>query len=285
MMAIAMGIAAPVAVALADRTVAATPKKGGRFRLACTDATVYDILDPALFSNLYMSLVNFGLLRNCLTEIAPDGKLIPELAESWEASPDAKVWTFKLRKGVEFHNGKSLTAEDVVATLNHHRGEESKSPVKDIIKPVTDIKAGDREVAVTLAEGNADFGYLMSDPHLGICPAKTEGGIDWQSGTGTGGYILESFDPGVQTTAKRNPNYWKEGRAHFDEVQALFIPDASARVNALNLGEIEAMNRVDLKTVERLESSPEVIVLVGSSNQHVSLPMIANVPPFDNNNI
>lgn len=285
MMAIAMGLAAPAAVALADRTVAATPKKGGRFRLASTGASITDNLDPALISDVYMILVSSGQLRNCLTEIAPDGKLIPELAESWEASPDAKVWTFKLRKGVEFHNGKSLTAEDVVASLNHHRGEESSSAVKDIVKSVTDIKAGNREVTVTLAEGNADFPYLMSDSNLGVCPAKAEGGIDWQSGTGTGGYILESFDPGVQTITKRNPNYWKEGRAHFDEVETLFVADAAARTNALNTGEIEAMNRVDLKTVERLKSSPGVTILVGTGNQHVSLPMIASAPPFDNNNV
>ncbi len=283
--AIAMGLAAPAAVALADRAVAATPKKGGRFRLANGYADLSDNLDPARIVGLHMILVNFGQLRNCLTEIAPDGELIPELAESWEASPDAKVWTFKLRKGVEFHNGKSLTSEDVVASLNHHRGDESTSAAKDIIKPVTDIKAGDGEVAVTLAEGNADFPYLMSDPRLVICPANAEGGIDWQSGTGTGGYVLESFDPGVQTITKRNPNYWKEGRAHFDEVETLFVADAAARANALNSGEIEAMNAVDLKTVERLKSSPEVTVLVGSSNQHVSLPRIASVPPFDNHDV
>ena len=285
MMAIAMGLAAPAAVALADRAVAATPKKGGRFRMAVTGAFIGETLDPALIVNMYMVLVSFGQLRNCLTEIAPDGKLIPELAESWEASPDAKVWTFKLRKGVEFHNGKSLTAEDVVASLNHHRGEESQSTAKDIIKSVTDIKAGDGEVAVTLAKGNADFPYLMSDFRLGICPAKAEGGIDWQLGTGTGGYILESFDPGVRTVTKRNPNYWKEGRAHFDEVETLFVADAAARTNALNTGEIDATGSVDLSTVERLKSSPDVTVLVQPSNDHVSLPMIASAPPFDNNDV
>ena len=58
---------------------------------------------------------------------------------------------------------------------------------------------GDGQIAVTLSEGNADFPYLMSDPHLGICPAKPDGSIDWQSGIGTGGYVLKSFDPGVRT--------------------------------------------------------------------------------------
>jgi peptide/nickel transport system substrate-binding protein len=285
MAAIAMGLAVPAAMTLADRAMAATPKKGGRLRLASTGAATTDTLDPALILDIYMNLVSFGQLRNCLTEIAPDGRLIPELAESWEASPDAKMGTFKLRKGVEFHNGKSLTAEDAVASLNHHRGAESKSAAKDIIKSVTDIKAGDGEIIVTLAEGNADFPYLMSDPHLGICPAKAGGAIDWESGIGTGGYVLESFNPGVRTFTKRNPNYWKEGRAHFDEVETLFIADVNARTNALVTGEIDAMNKADLKTVDKLKGAPGVAVLTGASNQHVALPMLANTPPFDNNDV
>jgi peptide/nickel transport system substrate-binding protein len=281
----AMGLAVPAALSMADRAAAATPKKGGRLRIGSTGGATSDTLDPALILDIYMNLVSFGQLRNCLTEIAPDGSLIPELAESWEASSDAKVWTLKLRKGVEFHNGKSLTADGVVASLNHHRSADSKSAAKDIVKSVTDIKGSNGVVVVTLADGNADFPYLLSDPHLAICPATPEGAIDWKSGIGTGGYILKSFEPGVRTVTHRNPNYWKEGRAHFDEVETLFIGDVVARTNALRTGEIDAMNKVDLKTVSLLKRAPGVVVLTGPSNQHVALPMHANTPPFNNNDV
>lgn len=286
MVATAMGLVFPIALSTADRVMAAAPKRGGRLRLGSTGGATSDTLDPALILDIYMNLVSFGQLRNCLTEIAADGSLVPELAESWEASPDAKVWTLKLRKGVEFHNGKSLTATDVIASLNHHRGKDSKSAAKEIVKPISDLKAdGDGIVIVTLAEGNADFAYLLSDARLGICPATPEGGIDWKSGTGTGGYVLESFDPGVRTITKRNPNYWKQDRAFFDEVETLFIADVVARTNALRSGEIDAMNKVDLKTVNLLKRAPGVAVLAGESSQHVSLPMHANTPPFDNNDV
>ena len=66
---------------------------------------------------------------------------VPELAESWDSTPDAKKWTFKLRKGIEFHNGKTMTAEDVVFSINHHLGEESKSAAKGYLKSITNIKA------------------------------------------------------------------------------------------------------------------------------------------------
>jgi len=285
MAAAATGLTVPAAILAADRAIAAVPKKGGRLRLGATGGATSDTLDPALILDIYMNLVSSGQLRNGLTEIAADGSLIPELAESWEASPDAKVWTFKLRQDVEFHNGKSLSADDVVASLNHHRGTDSKSAAKDIVKSVTDIKADGGMVVVTLADGNADFPYLLSDPHLGICPAGSEGGIDWKSGIGTGGYILDSFEPGVRTVTHRNPNYWKEGRAHFDEIETLFIADVVARTNALRSGEIDAMNKVDLKTVNLLKKTPGMVVLTTASNQHVTLPMHANVAPFDNNDV
>ena len=66
--------------------------------------------------------------RNYLTEITPDNVVGPELAESWEASDDARIWVLNLRKGVEFHDGKSFTSEDVVDSLNHHRGEDTSRP-------------------------------------------------------------------------------------------------------------------------------------------------------------
>lgn len=261
-------------------------KKGGRFRIGATGGSTNDTLDPALILDIYMNLVSFGQLRNCLTEIAPDGKLAPELAESWEASKDAKVYRFKLRKGVEFHNGKTLTVEDVVASLNHHRGADSKSAAKDVIKSVADVKAdGADTVVVTLSDGNADFPYLMSDPHLGICPANADGTIDWRSGVGTGGYKLDAFQPGIRTVTKHNANYWKEGAAHFDEVETLFIADVAARTNALRTGEIDVMNKVDLNSVDLMKRAPGIKVISGPSNQHVALPMHANVAPFDNNDV
>ena len=94
----AMGFAVP-ALSFSGRAMAAAAKKGGRLRLGCTGGATSDTLDPALILDIYMNQVSFGQLRNCLTEIAPDGSLTPELAESWEASPDAKVWTLEAEKG------------------------------------------------------------------------------------------------------------------------------------------------------------------------------------------
>lgn len=281
--ALAAGVAATTATAFFDQAKAATPATGGDFKQGLTGGATSDVLDPAKTLDSYMINVSHGQLRNNLTEIAPSGEIIGELAESWEASDDAATWRFKLRQGVEFHNGKSLTADDVVASLNHHRGEETESAAKGIVAPVTDVAAdGDDTVVVTLEAGNADFPFLVSDYHLVICPANEDGTIDWESGVGTGGYVLENFDPGVNTRVTKNPNYWKEGRAYFDSIENLFIADAVARTNALRSGEIHAMSNLDLKTEHLLRRDENLQVFPINGNKHVTLPMLTDQAPFDN---
>lgn len=285
-LALAAGLSAGFASQLANTAQAATPSKGGRLRQALTGGGTGDVLDPAQTLDSYMINVSFGQLRNCLTEIAPDGSLIGELAESWESSPDAKEWTFKLRQGVEFHNGKSLDANDVVASLNHHRGEDSKSAAKGLVDPITDVKAdGNDTVVVTLSGGSADFPFLMSDYHLTICPAKDDGSMDWESGIGTGAFSLVSFDPGVRTVVKRNPNYWKSDRAFFDEVETLFVADVNARTSALQSGDLDVMTNVDLKTVSLLKRAAGVNIIETTGNRHFTLPMDTRAAPFDNNDV
>lgn len=284
--ALGAGVASTTVFGHVDRVQAATPKKGGRFRQALTGGGSGDTMDPAQILDSYMINVSSGMLRNNLTEIGSDGQLTGELAESWEAAPDAATWTFKLRQGVEFHNGKTLEAADVVASLNHHRGDDTDSAAKGIVSAITDIKADGKDTVVfTLSGGSADFPFLMSDYHLGICPAKDDGTIDWESGVGTGGYSLVSFDPGVRTVVKRNPNYWKEGRAHFDEVESLFVPDSNARNTGLQTGELDCITNLDLNTVSLMRQVPTIQVFETFGNKHATMPMHCNTAPFDNNDV
>jgi len=284
--ALAVGLSVAAANSFVKDVKAATPKMGGNFRQGLTGGATSDVLDPAQTLDSYMINVSSGQLRNNLTEIAPDGSLLGELAESWEASGDAITWTFKLRQGVEFHNGKSLDANDVVATFNHHRGEDTKSAAKGIVEPIEDVRAdGSDTVVFQLKGGNADFPFLVSDYHLTICPAKDDGTMDWESGVGTGGYVLESFEAGVNTIVKRNPNYWKEGRAFFDSIENLFISDAAARTNAVKTGEIHAMSNLDLKTLHLLEKDEGLNVFPVTGNKHATLPMLTDVAPFDNKDV
>jgi peptide/nickel transport system substrate-binding protein len=280
----AAGLTAAAGTSLfAGTAYAAEPKKGGTLRIGMNHGSTTDSLDPATYTDTYMMTVGFST-HNTLTEILPGGDVGGDLAESWESSPDAKVWRFKLRNGVEFHNGKTLAVEDVIASLNHHRGEESKSPGKAIVEQIAELKADGNVVEITLNEGNADYPYLLVDYHLLIMPA-VDGKIDWQEYQGTGGYILESHEPGVRSLLKRAPNYWKEGRAHVDAVEMLTIADTNARQNALTTGEVDVINAVDFKTAHLLARQSGLRLEEVTGYLHYTAPMDTRVAPFNDNNV
>ncbi len=282
MSAIATGIALPSAMSLSGNVMANTPKKGGRLRVGTGYGSTTDTLDPGTFENSMMTAVGFTY-GNALTEVDSDGSLIPELAESYEPSPDGKTWMFQLRKGVQFHNGKALTADDVIATYDYHRGEDSKSAAKGLLTQIESIsKDGDDKVIFQLSDGNADFPYIVSDYHLLILPSDSSGKIDPTAGIGTGGYVVENFEPGVRATFKRNPNYFKEGRAHFDEVEFISIIDVAARQNAVMNGDVDVIDSVDPKTVSLLSRVPTLEILETTGTQHYTFPMRLDVGPFDN---
>jgi peptide/nickel transport system substrate-binding protein len=273
---LATGVVLPSALSLAGQVAAATPKSGGLFRMGVGHGSTTDTLDSATSEN-HFTLINGYTFGNHLTEVNNDGQLVGELAESYE-SDDGQKWIFNLRQGVEFHNGKTMTSEDVVASFNHHMGEDSTSAAKGLLTAVESLKAdGKNRVIFDLKSPNADFPFIVSDYHISIRPAG-----DMASGVGTGGYIVQNFEPGVKSVLKRNPNYWKEGRAHFDEVQLISIVDPTARQTALMNGDIDSMDRVDLKTINLFKRNPNVNIMEVTGTAHYTFPMRLNVDPFGN---
>lgn len=280
---LALGLSTTAASSLFSKAVRAEPKKGGTFRIALGSGATTDTLDPATYPDTFNGVFGWGTLRSSLTEVAADGQIVPDVAESFEAADDAKTWVFKIRKGVEFHNGKSVDSDDVVASINHHRTDESKSAAKSLLKAVADVKADGKDtVLVTLTDGNADFPYIVSDYHIPIMPAK-DGKADWQSGIGTGPYAMTAFEPGVHGKAKRFANY--HGQTWFDEVEILVVIDVAARTNALTSGEVHCIDRVDLKTADILSQTPEIALAEVAGFAHYVAPMNVTVAPFDNKDV
>ena len=280
-MSIGMVAAIPASV-ITKEAYAAGPKRGGVFRTAVRGGATSDSLAGSALLDTHNIMASWSC-RNNLTEIAPDGSVVGELAESWEASSDATVWVFKLRKGVEFHNGKTLDAQDVIYSINDHRGPDSKSGGSGAVASIDDIKAdGNDTVVFTLSGGSADFPFLMADYHLTIVPAGTS---DWDAGMGTGPYTLTAWDPGVRFAGKRNPNYFKEGRPYFDGVEILNVGDVTARMNALRTDEVDAIEEPDLQTVDRIASVPGISVKEVGGTKHFTFPMLSDIAPFDNNDV
>jgi peptide/nickel transport system substrate-binding protein len=287
----ALGVTAAFAGGLAatvqgGSAQAATPTSGGHMRMAMGHGATEDTLNPAHIMNGSLTVMHFAI-TNMLTEINHDGTLLPKLAEEWEASPDASTWTFKLRQGVTFHNGRDLTAADVIASINHHRGEASTSGAKALVEPITDVNAdGTHVVVFTLESGDADFPFKMGEFNFPIYPANDDGTMDWFSGIGCGPYVLKEFDPGQRAAFERNPNYWQLGeRAHFDSCELLSVKDTTARQTALIAGDVDAIDRVDLKTAHLLAQNEGVVVEEVPSKLHYTFEMRTDVAPFDDVNV
>jgi peptide/nickel transport system substrate-binding protein len=282
-MASAMGLTAAVSpILLTTSAQADTPKKGGRFRIGHSDYSTTDSLNPELGSSTGVVCLYYQFCNSFIEE-GPNGSLVPELAQSWESSTDVKKWVFKLRKGVEFHNGKIFDAQDAIYSINLHRGDKSKSPAKPLLSAIKDIRADDKHTLIfTLDQGNVDFPAILSYFNLCIVPSGT---TDFEKGIGTGPYVLKAIEPGVKTFATRNPNYWKSDRAHFDEVELISISDVNARINALRAGQIDAMDRCDLKTIDHLRKVPDVQIVRTTGRQHYVFPMRTDTAPYDNGDV
>lgn len=264
--------------------VAETPKRGGTLRIGVSGGNTVDVLDSVAHGDAFMQCLASGTIFDCLTKVTSDGVLAGELAESWEATGDAKTWTFKLREA-EFHNGKSFSADDVIASIQHHMGENSESVAKPLVSPIEKMtKLDPRTVQFRLAQGNADFPFLMSDYHLLMYPSDDMAGA-MQKGTGTGAYVLEDFEPGVRASATRNTNDYRDDRGYFDAVQYIGIRDGTARINALITGEVDLINKVEPKAVNPLRRNSAIFISEVTGNQHYTFPMDTRVAPFNDNNV
>lgn len=273
-------------ISSASKALAATPKKGGVYRVGLPGGNTGDSMDTGTNSDQFMMNMAQGAVRNCVVEVDANGKAIPELAASLEPSTDAATWTVKVRKGVEFHSGKTLDADDIIASLEYHRGEGATSAAKSVAESMGKIKKDDSHTIIfELPGGNADFPYLLSDYHITIGAADKMGKVDWLAGDGTGPYSIKEFEPGVRSHLLRNKNYFKKDEGNFDEVMMTAINDTSARMNAMSTGQVDAIARCDLKTANLLAKKPGLKVLETAGTKHYTYPMDVRSKPFDNNDV
>jgi peptide/nickel transport system substrate-binding protein len=245
--------------------LAATPKKGGSLRMASNLHGPDDQLDPVVFTST-IDYTRGRATYNSLCQIGEGLVPNPDLAESFTPNKDATEWTFKIRNGVTFHDGKKLTADDVVYSMKRHQGEASKSVIKSVLESVSEWKkTGPMEVKAILSSPNADLPVLM-----GLYQAKIVQEGSTGDGIGTGPFVMESFQPGVKSVHVRNNNYFRDG-PYLDAVEITAITDPVARVNALLAGDMQIIAQVDPQAFRQIESSSTATLLSvpGSNNDFV----------------
>ena len=262
-------------VGRASNAVAATPKSGGNLKAAGWSSSTADTLDPAKAS-LSTDYVRCCSLYNRLTFIDKAGVTQMELAESFE-SKDAKTWTVKLRKGVTFHDGKELTADDVVFSLKRHLDPGVGSKVAKIAAQMTGFKAIDKStVEITLADPNADLPTILALHHFMIV---ADGTTDFSKGNGTGAFVLKTFDPGNRSVVEKNKNYWKSGQPYLDSFEFFAISDDNARVNALLSGDIHYAASINPRSMKLIDGQSGFTLSKTTSGNYTNLNMRLDMTP------
>ncbi len=258
--------------------MAATPKKGGKVTFVSDIHGPNDQMDPTLFTS-GIDYTRGRATYNGLTQ--HDDNLVPqpELATEFMPNKDATEWTFKLRKGVVFHDGSPFTADDVIWTMNRHMGENSKSVVKAVISSVTEWKKIDSHtVKAILSTPNADLPTILGMFQFKIVKKDT---TDFAKGNGTGPFTLESFEPGVGSKHKRNENYWRDG-ANVDELEIFAITDSVARVSALISGDVQLAQSIDPKAIRQIESADGVDLISVPGGKYMGFCCMKNSLPGSN---
>jgi peptide/nickel transport system substrate-binding protein len=219
-----------------------------------------------------------------LCRTGPDLVLQPVLAESWSPNNDGSVWTFKIRKGVKFQDGRAMTAADVVATIDRladpKNSSNALSAFKGNLQKGNSKKIDDYTIEFHLDVPNGNFPYLLSSDNynLVILPADYAGGYE-ESFPGTGPFKLEKFTPKVGATFVRNPDYWGKP-ALPARLEFSFYGDMQAQVLALQGGQLDILQQVPFKGSQALFSNPDLEVISLKSVSHQQVHMRTDMAPF-----
>ena len=280
-LAMVAGLSAGAAEILFTKAQAATPKKGGRLRVAISWGSTTNSLDPATYLDNYMFTIGLTI-GSLLAQVDPQGNIDTDLAKSFEPSNRAKVWAVKLRKGVTFHNGKDLKPEDVIASVRHHMGEDSKSAVKSVVSQIDDMKADGDNVLFDLKGGNADFPYIFSEQRL----TDHAGQERWQSRleirkSEQDLMCWRSSNPAKSCAPSAIPTIF--ATPGLTKSRLCRLIDPTARTNALISGDIDFMDRCEAEEFSNIwRRQPGVEIDKMTGYEHNVFSMNVTAPPFDN---
>jgi len=258
-------------------SASAAIKKGGTLRAAISGGSSADTLD----AQAAITTIDFARilqLNEPLIGFGPDARLVPVLAEELTPSSDAKTWTLRLRSGVTFHNGKPLTAEDVIYSFK--RIVNPKAPLPGAV-PLSSVdvngmkKLDTLTVQIPCTKPYAILDQTVANYYYNIVPQ----GYDPKNPVGTGPFKFKSFTPGQQSTFEKYDGYWQSGQPYIDTVVITDFADETAQLNALNGGQADMVNQLSASGADTLSASGASSV-VSPGGGWVPFTMRVDVAPF-----
>ena len=257
--------AAQAAPAAAPAAAAGTPKKGGILVIGATDEAAS--LDPH-FQNALARQQRTQNIYSYIVQADKDLRIQPDLAEKWEISPDGKTYTFSLRKGVKFHNGRELVADDIKYSIERIRDPNKASQGKGLVASIDTVDASDKYVAKVMLK-EPDSGLLAALASAwGAIVAKevveANGGSLDKADAGSGPYMIDEWVPNQSLKLKKFADYYDKNVGYLDGITFQVIPEESAIIAQLRSGNVHLTALKDNKNYQVAKDVPNLDVVRGT---------------------
>jgi peptide/nickel transport system substrate-binding protein len=267
--------------AASTTTASGAAKRGGRLRIALEGGGEAETLNP-INAIVDIDSMRANSLFDNFVAPAPDASAQMALAESFHHNADASVWTIRLRDGVEFHDGKPLTADDAIYSLRYAGRADSPSSSAITVQEI-DLKGLKKLDRLTfrapLVKPIADLPNWLLVNALFVVK---EGTTNFEVPVGTGPFKFVSWTKGQSSLFARNPNYWDHPKPYVDELVLESLPDATTRLNALLAGQVDAIHDLDFSSAKQYQSGTGAVrLLYAKTPGMVPMTMAVDVPPFN----
>jgi peptide/nickel transport system substrate-binding protein len=275
-----LGLVVVLALLLPLQADAQTPKRGGTLVVGMSQDLPGLDPHPSTSTITYQVL---SLVYQGLVDFDRDLKIKPVLAESWTTSADGKTWTFKLRKGVKFHNGRSLTASDVKFSLDRILDPKTAARGKGALAIIESVQVVDPQtVRVHLTRASGAFLSRIAGTYQAILPPEAVQGPAFKP-IGTGPFQLTEWKTNERVELKRFDGYWEAGLPYLDALTLKPVPDGTVRLTALKTGDAGFVQLIPLESLAELQAAPSkdyVVSTVKGGGGFSAIILNSKKPPF-----
>jgi peptide/nickel transport system substrate-binding protein len=265
----------------ASKTISdGTPKRGGRLRVGITGGGTNDTLDPSA-ALTYPSYAAGALLYDSLSGLNRDGQIELRLAKEITPSADAKSWTIRLRNGVQWHDGRSIDADDLIYTFRHVTNASGGSVNAAMLAQVDVAGIKKLDTMTVRVPCKAPFSTLLDILSTYNFFCLLPAGYNPKKPVGTGPYKFVSHTPGQQLVVQRNDNYWVTGQPYLDSVVITDYPDETSQINALLAGQVDVITQLTAASLPQLAAANATSV-VSKGGGWTPIVMRTDIAPFNN---